>query len=90
MKQSRGQGGRTIKNFTLKEWHTMTGEWMPEIIDCVREGIGANDKDGNPDWNARFKFVQLVLNYNLGKPKESVSHEIAGEMPKIFFPAKDE
>lgn len=64
---------KKVKGFNLEEWHLMTGEWMPEIVECVREGMAAVDKDGHPDYNARFKFVQLVLNYNLGKPKESMS-----------------
>lgn len=88
-KQTRGEGGDTLRSISLQEWHEATSKWLPRIMDCVEEGISATDRDGHPDWSSRFKFVKMVLEYNLGKPKETVNHTFDQEMPQIFYPLKE-
>lgn len=74
-----------VKGINLEDWHRMTGEWMPEVAKVTKEGIEATDKDGNPDWNARYRFIALVLAYNFGRPKESVKMDVEEDFRQIII-----
>lgn len=67
-----------IKDFAIEDLWIALNPRVDKLARLLDEGMEATDKDGNPDWNSRFKFIQLVMAYGMGKPREVMQVETSG------------
>lgn len=94
MNTKRGQANNSsnrIRDFAIEDLWIALNPQTEELAQIIREGMHAEDKDGNPDWNNRHKFIRTVMEYAYGKPSQLVVNRVEGlmDLPKIFYPQKD-
>lgn len=77
-KNTSNNNSNAIKDFAIEDLWIALNPRVDKLARLLDEGMEATDKDGNPDWNSRFKFIQLVMAYGMGKPREVVQVEASG------------
>lgn len=68
-----------IKDFAIEDLWIALNPKTEKLARILDEGMEAEDKDGNPDWNARYKFIRLVMEYAYGRPAQNQNINIGGE-----------
>lgn len=84
-KNTSNNNSNAIRDFAIEDLWIALNPRVDKLANLLDEGMEALDKDGNPDWNARYKFIRLVMEYGYGRPREVQQVELVGDTASIFI-----